>query len=57
MKVLRRSAQKLFEQCAGFLRIKDGDDPLDASAVHPGGIYPQVGGKQGKDFRRGCEGT
>jgi len=30
-----RLGGKAFEQCAGFLRIKDGDDPLDASAVHP----------------------
>lgn len=30
-----RLGQKTFEQCAGFLRIKDGDNPLDASAVHP----------------------
>ncbi len=26
---------KSFEQCAGFLRIRDGEHPLDASAVHP----------------------
>ncbi len=26
---------KAFEQCAGFLRIMDGDDPLDRSSVHP----------------------
>lgn len=26
---------KAFEQCAGFLRIRDGDNPLDASAIHP----------------------
>ena len=26
---------KAFEQCAGFLRIKDADNPLDNSAVHP----------------------
>lgn len=26
---------KTFEQCAGFLRISDGDNPLDNSAVHP----------------------
>ena len=26
---------KAFEQCAGFLRIMDGDNPLDATAVHP----------------------
>ncbi|UJP05020.1 MAG: RNA-binding transcriptional accessory protein [Nitrosomonas sp.] len=27
--------EKTFEQAAGFLRISDGDNPLDASAVHP----------------------
>ena len=26
---------RTFEQCAGFLRVRGGDDPLDASAVHP----------------------
>ena len=26
---------KAFQQCAGFLRIEDGEEPLDASAVHP----------------------
>ncbi len=30
-----RLGEKTFEQCAGFLRIADGDQPLDASAVHP----------------------
>ena len=30
-----RLGGKSFEQCAGFLRIKDGSNPLDASAVHP----------------------
>jgi uncharacterized protein len=34
MKVPRLGG-KAFEQCAGFLRIKDGENPLDASAVHP----------------------
>ncbi|MCK5260444.1 MAG: helix-hairpin-helix domain-containing protein, partial [Candidatus Omnitrophica bacterium] len=33
---------KAFEQAAGFLRIFDGDNPLDASAVHPES-YPIVG--------------
>ncbi|NUS72449.1 MAG: RNA-binding transcriptional accessory protein [Corynebacteriales bacterium] len=32
---------KAFEQCAGFLRIAAGDDPLDASSVHPE-AYPVV---------------
>ncbi|MGV6805096.1 MAG: Tex family protein [Ruegeria sp.] len=30
-----RLGPRAFEQCAGFLRIRDGADPLDASAVHP----------------------
>ena len=37
----RGSGPKAFEQCAGFLRIPDGDDPLDASSVHPE-AYPVV---------------
>lgn len=36
-----RLGEKTFEQAAGFLRIIDGDDPLDASAVHPES-YPLV---------------
>jgi uncharacterized protein len=36
-----RLGEKAFEQCAGFLRIRDGVDPLDASAVHPE-AYPVV---------------
>jgi uncharacterized protein len=36
-----RLGDKTFEQCAGFLRIADGDQPLDASAVHPE-AYPVV---------------
>jgi uncharacterized protein len=30
-----RLGPKAFEQCAGFLRIRNGEHPLDASAVHP----------------------
>ena len=30
-----RLGAKAFEQCAGFLRIRGGNNPLDASAVHP----------------------
>lgn len=40
LKVPRLGA-KAFEQCAGFLRIKEGDNPLDASSVHPE-AYPIV---------------
>ncbi len=36
-----RLGGKAYEQCAGFLRIKDGGNPLDASAVHPE-TYPLV---------------
>jgi protein Tex len=36
-----RLGPKAFEQCAGFLRIQDGDDPLDRSSVHPE-AYPVV---------------
>jgi uncharacterized protein len=36
-----RLGPKAFEQCAGFLRIPNGDDPLDASSVHPE-AYPIV---------------
>lgn len=36
-----RLGDKAFEQCAGFLRVMNGDNPLDASAVHPE-AYPVV---------------
>ena len=36
-----RLGEKTFEQCAGFLRIADGEQPLDASSVHPE-AYPVV---------------
>ncbi|MGN6327816.1 MAG: Tex family protein [Rhodanobacter sp.] len=36
-----RLGDKAFEQCAGFLRVTNGDNPLDASAVHPE-AYPVV---------------
>ena len=32
---VKRLGDKAFEQCAGFLRIQDADNPLDNSAVHP----------------------
>nr|WP_304441399.1 Tex family protein [Kineosporia sp. R_H_3] len=41
LKEVPRLGAKAFEQCAGFLRIPDGDDPLDASGVHPES-YPVV---------------
>lgn len=36
-----RLGEKTYEQAAGFLRIREGDNPLDASAVHPE-AYPVV---------------
>ena len=50
-----RLGEKTFEQCAGFLRIADGEQPLDASSVHPE-AYPVVerilaaGGRQVKQI-------
>ncbi|MEU0520855.1 Tex family protein [Streptosporangium sp. NPDC006007] len=41
LKDVARLGPKAFEQCAGFLRIPGGDDPLDASSVHPES-YPVV---------------
>jgi uncharacterized protein len=41
LKDVPRLGPKAFEQCAGFLRIPGGDDPLDTSAVHPES-YPVV---------------
>src|SRR5437879_2438878 len=41
LKEVSRLGPKAFEQCAGFLRIRDGDDPLDSSSVHPE-AYPVV---------------
>ena len=38
---VRGLGPKTFEQCAGFLRIRGGDEPLDETAVHPEG-YPFV---------------
>lgn len=41
LKEIPRLGDKTFEQAAGFLRINNGDNPLDASAVHPES-YPMV---------------
>ena len=41
LKDVPRLGPKAFEQCAGFLRINDGEDPLDKSGVHPES-YPLV---------------
>ncbi|STX52820.1 transcriptional accessory protein [Legionella busanensis] len=41
LKKIPRMGDKTFQQCAGFLRIINGENPLDASAVHPE-AYPLV---------------
>ncbi|MBR1158987.1 Tex family protein [Bradyrhizobium elkanii] len=41
LKEVPRLGPKAFEQCAGFLRISNGEDPLDSSGVHPE-AYPVV---------------
>ncbi|MFM9448686.1 Tex family protein [Streptomyces acidiscabies] len=41
LKKVARLGPKAYEQCAGFLRIRGGDDPLDSSSVHPE-AYPVV---------------
>ena len=48
-----RLGPKAFEQCAGFLRIPGGDDPLDTSSVHPE-AYPvvrRIASSAGTDIR------
>ncbi|ENC6707244.1 RNA-binding transcriptional accessory protein [Vibrio harveyi] len=53
LKKVPRLGPKAFEQCAGFLRIMDGKNPLDASAVHPE-AYPVVkaiSDKNNKDIK------
>jgi uncharacterized protein len=53
LKKVPRLGSKAYEQCAGFLRILNGDNPLDASAVHPE-AYPVVENiitKTGKSIR------
>ncbi|MGR3498005.1 MAG: Tex family protein [Limimaricola soesokkakensis] len=48
-----RLGPRAFEQCAGFLRIRDGREPLDASAVHPEayGVARRILTDCGRDLR------
>jgi uncharacterized protein len=48
-----RLGPRAFEQCAGFLRIRDGAEPLDASAVHPEayGVAKKIIASCGRDLR------
>jgi uncharacterized protein len=49
-----RLGAKTFEQAAGFLRIRDGDEPLDASSVHPEayGVARRIVAACGRDIRQ-----
>ncbi len=53
LKKVARLGEKTFEQAAGFLRVMDGDNPLDASAVHPEAysVVRKIVGTTGKDIR------
>ncbi|MFK4810721.1 Tex family protein [Devosia sp. ZW T5_3] len=48
-----RLGQRTFEQCAGFLRISNGAEPLDASSVHPEayGVARKIVAACGRDLR------
>ncbi|MEC8042837.1 MAG: helix-hairpin-helix domain-containing protein, partial [Pseudomonadota bacterium] len=49
-----RLGPRAFEQCAGFLRIAEGDEPLDASSVHPEayGVARKIVAACGRDLPR-----
>jgi protein Tex len=53
LKKVKGLGPKAFEQAAGFLRIRDGEHPLDASAVHPESYH--IVDKMSKDL--GCKVT
>lgn len=48
-----RMGDKVFEQCAGFLRLRDGVHPLDKSAVHPESYH--IVEKMAKDLNCGID--
>ena len=52
LKDVPRLGVKTFEQAAGFLRIRDGEEPLDATGVHPESydLVKQILEKSGKDI-------
>ncbi|HEY5370521.1 MAG TPA: Tex family protein [Hanamia sp.] len=53
LKEVPRLGDKAFEQCAGFLRIKNGDEPLDQSGVHPESykVVAQIAKDAGVDIK------
>jgi uncharacterized protein len=52
LKNVPRLGEKTFEQAAGFLRVANGDNPLDASAVHPESyvLVEDIAKKQGREI-------
>lgn len=58
LKKVKRMGAKAFEQCAGFLRIDDAENPLDNSSVHPESYYivKKIAHDMGLDVREliGC---
>lgn len=58
LKKVKRLGDKAFEQCAGFLRIREGAEPLDNTAVHPESYQTAQSlmaylGYQAKDLKKG----
>lgn len=53
LKKVPRLGDKTFEQAAGFLRVMNSDNPLDASAVHPESyvVVERIGQKNGRDVK------
>ena len=53
LKKVPRFGDKTFEQAAGFLRINEGENPLDASAVHPEsyGVVEAIAARNNRDLK------
>lgn len=53
LKAVPRLGEKTFEQAAGFLRIRNGDNPLDASGVHPEtyAVVERIAGSQKRELK------
>lgn len=49
LKKVKRMGAKAFEQCAGFLRIEEAENPLDNSSVHPESYY--IVERMARDFK------
>lgn len=53
LKKVKRMGEKAFEQCAGFLRIEEAENPLDNSSVHPESYH--IVRKMAKDLKTGVK--